>query len=131
MSVPLQHDRVEIIANDHGDRTTPSYVAFTDQERLIGDAAKGQVAINPSNTVFNVKRLLGRTFTDPTVQSIVKHLPYTVFEKSGKPYIRVQYRSEEKELVGIYSTTSVANNTHAQTSPCSLRKKSPPCSSPR
>ncbi|KAK1373690.1 hypothetical protein POM88_029883 [Heracleum sosnowskyi] len=64
-----QHDRVEIIANDQGNRTTPSYVAFTDTERLIGDAAKNQVAMNPTNTVFDAKRLIGRRISDASVQS--------------------------------------------------------------
>ena len=67
-----QNDRVEIIANDQGNRTTPSYVAFTDSERLIGDAAKNQVAMNPFNTVFDAKRLIGRRFADPEVQSDMK-----------------------------------------------------------
>ncbi len=67
-----QNDRVEIIANDHGNRTTPSYIAFTDTERLIGDAAKNQIAMNPYNTVFNVKRLIGRSFFDQDVQSDIK-----------------------------------------------------------
>lgn len=67
--------KVEIIANDQGNRTTPSYVAFTDTERLIGDAAKNQVAMNPTNTIFNAKRLIGRKFEDATVQSDMKHQP--------------------------------------------------------
>ena len=67
-----QNDRVEIIANDQGNRTTPSYVAFTDTERLIGDAAKNQVAMNPHNTVFDAKRLIGRNFGDQEVQSDMK-----------------------------------------------------------
>ncbi|CAI0420937.1 unnamed protein product [Linum tenue] len=70
-----QNDRVEIIANDQGNRTTPSYVAFTDTERLIGDAAKNQVAMNPHNTVFDAKRLIGRKFSDPSVQADMKHWP--------------------------------------------------------
>ncbi|CDO72906.1 hypothetical protein BN946_scf185002.g91 [Trametes cinnabarina] len=93
-----QNDRVEIIANDQGNRTTPSYVAFTDTERLIGDAAKNQVAMNPHNTVFDAKRLIGRKFSDPEVQADIKHFPFTVFDKEGKPYIRVQYRGEPKEF---------------------------------
>ncbi|KAH7849280.1 hypothetical protein Vadar_015550 [Vaccinium darrowii] len=64
-----QHNRVEIIANDQGNRTTPSYVAFTDTQRLIGDAAKNQVAVNPTNSVFDAKRLIGRRYSDATVQS--------------------------------------------------------------
>eukprot|EP00611_Tribonema_gayanum_P006476 TRINITY_DN1575_c0_g1_i1.p1 TRINITY_DN1575_c0_g1~~TRINITY_DN1575_c0_g1_i1.p1 ORF type:complete len:674 (+),score=296.25 TRINITY_DN1575_c0_g1_i1:62-2023(+) len=92
-----QNDRVEIIANDQGNRTTPSYVAFTDTERLIGDAAKNQVAMNATNTVFDAKRLIGRRFTDPAVQSDMKHWPFTVTEgPGGKPLIKVQFKGEEK-----------------------------------
>jgi len=92
-------DRVEIIANDQGNRTTPSYVAFTDTERLIGDAAKNQVAMNPSNTVFDAKRLIGRKFTDSVVQSDMKHWPFKVVSKEGdKPYIRVEYKGEQKDF---------------------------------
>lgn len=72
----FQHGKVEIIANDQGNRTTPSYVAFTDTERLIGDAAKNQVALNASNTIFDAKRLIGRKFTDESVQSDMKHWPF-------------------------------------------------------
>jgi L1 cell adhesion molecule like protein len=94
-----QNDRVEIIPNDQGNRTTPSYVAFTDTERLIGDAAKNQVALNPENTVFDSKRLIGRKFSDPTVQADMKHWPFKVVCKEGdKPYIRVQYKGETKDF---------------------------------
>ncbi|KAJ7171055.1 heat shock cognate 70 [Mycena filopes] len=93
-----QNDRVEIIANEQGNRMTPSYVSFSDTERLIGDAAKNQVAMNPANTVFDVKRLIGRRFEDREVQGDMKHFPFTVFSKGGKPYIRVEYRGEQKEL---------------------------------
>ncbi|THU98921.1 heat shock cognate 70 [Dendrothele bispora CBS 962.96] len=93
-----QNDRVEIIANDQGNRTTPSYVSFSDTERLIGDAAKNQVAMNPHNTVFDAKRLIGRKFDDAEVQSDIKHFPFKVTNKSGKPYIEVQYRGEKKEF---------------------------------
>ena len=92
-----QNDRVEIIANDQGNRTTPSYVAFNDTERLIGDAAKNQVAMNPSNTVFDAKRLIGRKFSDSAVQSDMQHWPFKI--QSGpaeKPQIVVQYKGEEK-----------------------------------
>ncbi|EKD03983.1 heat shock protein 70 [Trichosporon asahii var. asahii CBS 8904] len=93
-----QNDRVEIIANDQGNRTTPSYVAFTDSERLIGDAAKNQVAMNPYNTVFDAKRLIGRKFSDPEVQSDMKHWPFKVIDKGTKPYIQVEYRGEQKQF---------------------------------
>lgn len=92
-----QHDRVEIIANDQGNRTTPSYVAFTDTERLIGDAAKNQVAMNPKNTVFDAKRLIGRRFSDPVVQSDMKMWPFTVKAGPGdKPFIEVEFKGERK-----------------------------------
>ncbi|KAI9336204.1 hsp71-like protein [Zopfochytrium polystomum] len=87
---------VEIIANDQGNRTTPSYVAFTDTERLIGDAAKNQVAMNPTNTVFDAKRLIGRRFADPEVQSDMKHWSYKVVDRNGKPVIQVEYKGEKK-----------------------------------
>jgi len=92
-----QNDRVEIIANDQGNRTTPSYVAFTDTERLIGDAAKNQCAMNPINTIFDAKRLIGRKFTDPVVQSDMKHWPFKLISGDGDiPRIQVQYKGEEK-----------------------------------
>ena len=91
-----QHDKVEIIANDQGNRTTPSYVAFTN-ERLIGDAAKNQVSMNASNTVFDAKRLIGRNFSDTSVQSDMKHWPFTVIENAGgKPIIQVLFNEEQK-----------------------------------
>ena len=94
-----QNDRVEIIANDQGNRTTPSDVAFTDTERLIGDAAKNQAAMNPTNTIFDAKRLIGRKYSDKTVQSDIKLWPFKV--KSGpaeKPLICANYKEEEKEF---------------------------------
>ena len=94
-----QNDRVEIIANDQGNRTTPSYVAFTDSERLIGDAAKNQTAMNPINTVFDAKRLIGRKFSDSKVQDDMKDWSYKVVAGSGdKPMIRVEFHGETKEF---------------------------------
>jgi len=93
------NDKVEIIPNDQGNRTTPSYVAFTDSERLIGDAAKNQVARNPENTVFDAKRLIGRKFNDPVVQSDMKHWPFRVVSGAdNKPQIVVNFRGEEKRF---------------------------------
>jgi len=92
----FMHGKVEIIANDQGNRTTPSYVAFTDTERLIGDAAKNQVALNPSNTVFDAKRLIGRRFEDAPVQADMKHWPFKVISDGGKPKIQVDYKGESK-----------------------------------
>ena len=94
-----QNDRVEIIANDQGNRTTPSYVAFTETERLIGDAAKNQVAKNPHNTVFDAKRLIGRKFNDQVVQKDMQHWPFKVEASSdGRPVIVVQHKGEAKKF---------------------------------
>ena len=90
-----QNDRVEIIANEQGNRTTPSYVSFTDTERLIGDSAKSNAASNPKNTIFDAKRLIGRKFSDAPVKSNMTHWPFTV--KSGdydKPQIEVDFKGE-------------------------------------
>ncbi|XP_076334226.1 heat shock 70 kDa protein cognate 4-like [Tachypleus tridentatus] len=94
----FQHGKVEIIANDQGNRTTPSYVAFTDTERLIGDAAKNQVAMNPTNTVFDAKRLIGRKWDDPSVAQDMKHWPFEVISEAGKPKIKVEYKGETKNF---------------------------------
>merc|ERR1711899_203788 len=95
----FEHGKVEIIANDQGNRTTPSYVAFTDTERLIGDAAKNQVAMNPNNTIFDAKRLIGRKYDDSTVQRDIKLWPFKVIKDSGnKPKMEVEYKCEEKSF---------------------------------
>jgi len=94
----FQHGKVEIIANDQGNRTTPSYVAFTDTERLIGDAAKNQVAMNPTNTIFDAKRLIGRKIDDAGVQSDMKHWPFKVISDGGKPKLEVEYKGENKSF---------------------------------
>jgi L1 cell adhesion molecule like protein len=92
----FEHGKVEIIANDQGNRTTPSYVAFTDSERLIGDSAKNQVAMNPTNTIFDAKRLIGRKYDDPAIQNDLKHWPFVVINDNGKPRLKVEYKGEEK-----------------------------------
>ena len=95
----FQHGKVEVLANDQGNRTTPSYVAFTDTERLIGDAAKNQVAMNPVNTVFDAKRLIGRKFEDETVQRDMKLWPFKVVkDSSGKPKLEVEFKCETKNF---------------------------------
>jgi heat shock 70kDa protein 1/2/6/8 len=96
-----QNGRVDIIANTQGNRTTPSYVAFTDEERLIGDAAKNAATMNPNNTVFDAKRLIGRKINEKEVQDDMKLWPFKVIQdKSGpgsnKPKIEVQYMGETK-----------------------------------
>ncbi|KAL3728305.1 hypothetical protein ACJRO7_032971 [Eucalyptus globulus] len=91
-----KNGHVEIIANDQGNRITPSWVAFTDSERLIGEAAKNQAAMNAERTIFDVKRLIGRKFDDAEVQRDIKYLPYKVVNKDGKPYIQVKVKGETK-----------------------------------
>ncbi len=94
-----QNDRVEIIANDQGNRTTPSYVAFNETERLIGDAAKNQAAMNPENTIFDAKRLIGRKFTDSVIKDDIKLWPFDVSpDGTGKPMINVKYKQELKSF---------------------------------
>merc|ERR1719158_1326921 len=94
-----QHKQVEIISNDQGYRTTPSYVAFTDSERLIGEAAKSQVSMNPENTVFDAKRLIGREFGDAAVQKDMKTWPFTVIKgPNNKPQIEVALKGETKKF---------------------------------
>ncbi|MFS7957490.1 putative Heat shock protein 70 family [Helianthus anomalus] len=94
-----QHNRVEIIANDQGNRTTPSYVAFNETERLVGDGAKNQAAYNPTNTIFDVKRLIGRRASDKIVQDDMKLWPFKVVAGKGdKPKIVVTYKNEIKEF---------------------------------
>jgi L1 cell adhesion molecule like protein len=91
-----QNGKVEVIANDQGNRTTPSFVSFTDDERLVGDAAKSLVSSNPNNTVFDAKRLIGKKFNDASVQSDMKHFTYKVINKDSKPNIEVQFKGETK-----------------------------------
>lgn len=93
-----KNGRVEIIANDQGNRTTPSYVAFNDTERLIGDAAKNQASMNPENTIFDAKRMIGRRFNDPVVQNDSKHWPFKIINKDNKIYIQAKYKNEIKEF---------------------------------
>jgi L1 cell adhesion molecule like protein len=93
-----QNERVEIIANDQGNRTTPSYIAFTETERLIGDAAKNQSSMNPKNTIFDAKRLIGRQFSDKCVQNDIKNWPFLVVDKGGKPFIQVEYKGDTKDF---------------------------------
>jgi L1 cell adhesion molecule like protein len=91
-----QNDRVEIIANDQGNRTTPSWVAFNDNERLIGEAAKNQVSLNPTNTIFDAKRFLGRKFDDDKIQNDIKHMSCKVINKGGKPAFSLRAMGEDK-----------------------------------
>ncbi|XP_058779008.1 heat shock 70 kDa protein 18-like [Vicia villosa] len=94
-----RHDQIEIIVNDQGNRTTPSYVAFTDSQRMIGDPAFNMVTCNPTNIVFDAKRLIGRKFSDPIVQCDMKLWPFEVIgDLNDKPMIVVNYNDEEKHF---------------------------------
>ena len=94
-----KNGRVEIIANDQGNRITPSYVAFTPEgERLIGDGAKNQLTPNPENTVFDVKRLIGRNWDDPSVQHDMKFFPFKLVKKNDKPHVELGVKGEIKEF---------------------------------
>ncbi|KAF8546173.1 heat shock protein 70 [Imleria badia] len=98
-----QNDHVEIITNDHGNRMTPSYISFSETKCLIGDVAKNQAAMNPCNTVFDAKHLIGRKYDNTEVQSDIKHFPFKVINKNGKPCIAVEYLGETKEFMKISS----------------------------
>merc|ERR1740117_2291763 len=101
-----KNGRVEIIPNDQGNRITPSYVAFTEDERLIGEAAKNQATVNPSQTLFDVKRLIGRRFKDSTVQKDIKLLPFKIVDAGGKPQISVKVNGQDK-LMGPEEVSSM------------------------
>ncbi|PUZ37390.1 hypothetical protein GQ55_9G115300 [Panicum hallii var. hallii] len=92
-----RNGHVDIIANDQGNRITPSWVAFTDDERLVGEAAKNQAPLNPQRTIFDIKRLIGRRFDDEEVQRDVRYLPYKVVDRGGKPYVEVPMRGGERK----------------------------------
>ena len=95
----FKNGRVEIIANDQGNRITPSYVAFTPEgERLIGDGAKNQLTTNPENTIFDAKRLIGRTWDDKSVQHDLAYFPFKVIEKNKKPHVRVSVKESTRRL---------------------------------
>ena len=85
----FKYGRVEIIPNEFGNRITPSYVAWSDEEKLVGEAAKNQAHINPARSVYVVKRLIGRAFDDKEVQRDMKWVPYAIVNKGGKPYVKV------------------------------------------
>jgi heat shock protein 5 len=92
----MQKGKVEILVNDQGHRITPSYVAFTDEERLVGDAAKNQAAANPTNTIYDIKRLIGRKMSEKDIQSDIKHFPFKVIARDDKPHVQVEVHGEKK-----------------------------------
>jgi molecular chaperone DnaK (HSP70) len=102
--------RVEIIANDQGHRITPSWVSFTDDERLVGDSAKNAFHSNPTNTVFDAKRLIGRKMDEADLKKDMKHWPFGVVDKNGKPSIVVGFKGEKREFVSRILICRWCNN---------------------
>ncbi|KAL0348003.1 UNVERIFIED_CONTAM: Heat shock protein BIP1 [Sesamum angustifolium] len=115
--------KVEIIANDQGNRITPSWVAFTGTDRLIGEAAKNQAPLNPEHTVFDVKRLIGRKFDDPEVQRDMKMLPYQVVNKDGKPYVQVKTKDGEVKVFSPEEISAMVLRKMKETAESYLGKK--------
>lgn len=118
-----RNGHVEIIANDQGNRITPSWVAFTDTERLIGEAAKNQAPLNPERTVFDVKRLIGRKFDDPEVQRDIKMVPYKIVNKEGKPYIQVKIKDGEVKVFSPEEISAMILQKMKETAESYLGKK--------
>ncbi|KAH7863618.1 hypothetical protein Vadar_019941 [Vaccinium darrowii] len=118
-----KNGHVEIIANDQGNRITPSWVAFSDSERLIGEAAKNQAAVNPERTVFDVKRLIGRKFEDKEVQRDMKLVPYKIVNKDGKPYIQVQIKDGETKVFSPEEISAMILTKMKETAEAFLGKK--------
>ncbi|KAG6472334.1 hypothetical protein ZIOFF_069794 [Zingiber officinale] len=118
-----KNGHVEIIANDQGNRITPSWVAFTDSERLIGEAAKNQAAVNPERTIFDVKRLIGRKFEDKEVQRDMKLVPYKIVNKDGKPYIQVKIKDGEVKVFSPEEISAMILTKMKETAEAFLGKK--------
>ncbi|CAI9093417.1 OLC1v1028916C2 [Oldenlandia corymbosa var. corymbosa] len=118
-----KNGHVEIIANDQGNRITPSWVAFTDTERLIGEAAKNQAAVNPERTIFDVKRLIGRKFEDKEVQRDMKLVPYKIVNKDGKPYIQVKIKDGEVKVFSPEEISAMVLTKMKETAEAYLGKK--------
>ncbi|KAL3635284.1 Luminal-binding protein 2 [Castilleja foliolosa] len=118
-----KNGKLEIIANDQGNRITPSWVAFTDSERLIGEAAKNQAPLNPERTIFDVKRLIGRKFEDSEVQRDMKMLPYNVVNKDGKPYVQVRMRDGENKVFSPEEISSMILQRMKETAESYLGRK--------
>ncbi|KAH6835066.1 Heat shock protein 70 family protein [Perilla frutescens var. hirtella] len=118
-----RNGNVEIVANDQGNRITPSWVAFTDTGRLIGEAAKNQASLNPERTIFDVKRLMGRKFDDLEVQRDMKVLPYKVVNIDGKPYIEVEIRNSETKVFSPEEISAMILKKMKETAESYLGKK--------
>ncbi|GFP93670.1 luminal-binding protein 5, partial [Phtheirospermum japonicum] len=118
-----KNGHVEIIANDQGNRITPSWVGFTDGERLIGEAAKNQAAVNPERTIFDVKRLIGRKFEDKEVQRDMKLVPYKIVNRDGKPYIQVKIKDGETKVFSPEEISAMILTKMKETAEAFLGKK--------
>ncbi|EFJ29073.1 hypothetical protein SELMODRAFT_440900 [Selaginella moellendorffii] len=118
-----KNGHVEIIANDQGNRITPSWVAFTETERLIGEAAKNQAAVNPERTIFDVKRLIGRKFEDKEVQRDMKLFPFKIVNKDGKPYIQVKVKDGETKVFSPEEISAMILTRMKETAESYLGKK--------
>ena len=120
----FKNGRVEIIANDQGNRITPSYVAFTAEgERLIGDAAKNQLTTNPENTVFDAKRLIGREWSEASVQHDIKYFPFKVIDRNSKPHIEVETSAGEKKVFAAEEISAMVLIKMKETAEAYLGKK--------
>ncbi|KAK1366429.1 hypothetical protein POM88_041990 [Heracleum sosnowskyi] len=118
-----KNGKVEIIANDQGNRITPSWVAFTEGERLIGEAAKNQAAVNAERTIFDVKRLIGRKYEDKEVQRDKKLVPYNIVNKDGKPYIQVKMKDGENKVFSPEEISAMILTKMKDTAEAFLGKK--------
>ncbi|KAI3987953.1 hypothetical protein MKX01_021067 [Papaver californicum] len=118
-----KNGHVEIIANDQGNRITPSWVSFNDDERLIGEAAKNLAAVNPERTIFDVKRLIGRKFDDKEVQKDMKLVPYKIVNKDGKPYIQVKVKDGETKVFSPEEISAMILTKMKETAEAFLGKK--------
>ncbi|KAI3773347.1 hypothetical protein L1987_47873 [Smallanthus sonchifolius] len=118
-----KNGHVEIIANDQGNRITPSWVAFTDSERLIGEAAKNQAAVNAERTIFDVKRLIGRKFEDKEVQRDMKLVPYEIVNKDGKPYVQVKLKDGDTKVFSPEEVSAMILTKMKETAEAFLGKK--------
>jgi len=110
----FKNGRVEIIPNELGNRITPSFVGFTDEERLVGEAAKNQAAVNPSRSIYVVKRLIGRDFNDKEVQRDKKHVSYNIVNKGGKPYIQTMVNGGETKTMSPEEISAMVLNKMKQ-----------------
>ena len=114
----FKNGRVEIIPNELGNRITPSFVAFTDKEWLVGEAAKNQAALNPERSVYAVKRLIGRNFNDKEIQNDKKLVSYNIVDKNGKPYVSTQVNGGELKVLSLEEISAMVLTKMKQIAEC-------------